>query len=405
MTATLGPVRELIAQREQAMRLASFNVENLFARARALNATATGEMNPILRAFDRFNTLAAKHEYKPEDKAALLEDLETLEVVVRTSGALRLNRDPFSGWALLRENRGDFLMQPKKGDVRIVAKGRSDWIGWVELTTEPDDELAIRMTARVIDDVGADVLAVIEAESRPSLVRFNDEMLNSRYAHVMLIDGNDRRGIDVGLLTSAAAEIMSVTSHVDDPDPARPGQTLFSRDCPVYRLRVGNHELWVLVNHLKSQSFTFGSPDPLRTRQAERVRAIYDELRAEGAELLAVVGDFNKGPTSDDPPKHPTLEALLGAGSPLVDTHVLPVFDAGPRPGTFQACGVRDRLDYIVVSPELADRVSAGGVNRSGLWGNPKNKNPPSKWTVFPPITAALHAASDHAAVWIDFDL
>lgn len=68
------------------MRLASFNVENLFARAKALNATAMGDVNFVLQAFDRFNTLVAKHEYKPEDKAALLEDLETLEVVVRTSG-------------------------------------------------------------------------------------------------------------------------------------------------------------------------------------------------------------------------------------------------------------------------------------------------------------------------------
>lgn len=247
-----------------------------------LRASAAPHPQPVHKAFDRFNTLVAKHEYKPADKAALLEDLETLEVVVRTSGALRLNKNPFSAWALLRENRGDFLMQPKKGAVKIVAKGRSDWIGWVELTTEPVDEFATHMTARVIDNVGADVLAVVEAESRPSLVRFNDEMLNGRYAHVMLIDGNDRRGIDVGLLTSVAVEMTSVTSHVDDPDPARPGETLFSRDCPVHRLKVGNHELWVLVNHLKSQSFTFGSPDPLRTRQTERVRAIYDELRAEG---------------------------------------------------------------------------------------------------------------------------
>lgn len=364
-----------------------------------------GDVNPVLRAFDRFNTLSAKHQYQPEDKTTLLADLETLAVIVRTNGTLRLNRNPFSAWALLRENRGDFLMQPKKGDVKIVAEGRSAWIGWVELITEPVDELATHMTARVIDDVGADVIAVVEAENRPALVRFNDEMLNGRYAHVMLIDGNDRRGIDVGILTSDAVKMMSVTSHVDDPDPARPGETLFSRDCPVHRLKVGSHDLWVLVNHLKSQSFTFGSPDPLRTRQAEQVRAIYDQLRSEGAELIAVVGDFNKGPTNDDPPKHPTLEALLGAGSPLVDTHGLPVFDAGPRPGTFEACGVRDRLDYILVSPQLANRITAGGINRSGLWGNPKNKNAPSKWTVFPPITAAVHAASDHAAVWIEFDL
>ncbi len=104
------------------------------------------------------------------------------------------------------------------------------------------------------------------------------------------------------------------------------------------------------------------------------------------------------------------MPALLDArrrptGSPLVDTHALPVFDQGPRPGTFQACGARERLDYILVSPELAARVTAGGINRKGLWGNPKNKNPPSAWQVFPPITAAVHAASDHAATFIDFDL
>ena len=193
-----------------------------------------------------------------------------------------------------------------------MAVGRADWIGWVELTTEPVDELAIRMTARVIDDVGADVLAVAEAEDRPSLVRFNDEMLDGRYAHVMLIDGNDQRGIDVGLFTTGAVEMLSVTTHVDDPDPKRPGKGLFSRDCPVHRLRVGGTELLVLVNHLKSQSFTSGDPDPLRTRQSERVRAIYDQLRADGAELVAIVGDLNKGPTTDSPPRHPTWRPCWG---------------------------------------------------------------------------------------------
>ena len=388
------------------MRLASFNVENLFARAKALNATSLGQANPVLEAFTRFNSVSAKVLYEPADKATMLEDLVTLQILVPTAaGTLRMNKRPFEAWALLRENRGDFMRQPRAGDVEIVAAGRNDWIGWVELVTEPVDEIGVHMTGRVIDDVGADVLAVVEAEDRPSLVRFNDEMLNGRYGHIMLIDGNDERGIDVGLLTAADIDIAAVTSHVDDPDPERPGKALFSRDCPVYRLGVGGAELWVLVNHLKSQSFTSGDPDPLRRRQAHRVRAIYDELRTEGIELIAVVGDLNKGPTNENPPTHPTLEDLLGPGTPLTDTHGLPVFDPGPRPGTFQACGVRERLDYILVSPELAALVTAGGINRKGLWGNPNNKNPPSKWKVFPPITAAVHAASDHAAVWIDVNI
>ena len=389
------------------VRLATFNVENLFARAKALRATSLGVANPVLEAFHRFGTVSSQFLYEPADKAAMVEDLVTLEILERTApGILRLNQEPFSAWALLRENRGDFLSQPQSGDVKIVAEGRSAWIGWVELITEPVDEVGVHMTARVIDDVGADVLAVIEAEDRPSLVHFNDQMLNGRYGHIMLIDGNDERGIDVGLLTRAGIDIVSVTSHVDTPDPGRPGQALFSRDCPVFRLHVHGSELWVLVNHLKSQSFTSGNPDPLRRRQAKELRSIYDALRAEGAELIAVVGDLNKGPTTSAPPQHPTLEPLVDpATSPLVDTHGLAVFDPGARPGTFQACGVSQRLDYILVSPELAALVTAGGINRKGLWGNPKNKKPPKDWDIFPPITAGVHAASDHAAAWIDVDL
>ena len=312
---------------------------------------------------------------------------------------------PFSAWALLRKNRGDFISQPRSGSVEIIAAGRNDWIGWVELITEAVDEVGIHMTGRVIDDVAADVLAVVEAEDRPSLVRFNDEMLNGRYGHVMVVDGNDERGIDVGLLTTAEIDITSVTSHVDVPDPKRPGKPLFSRDCPVYRLDVAGTQLCVVVNHLKSQSFTVGNPDPLRTRQAEEVRAIYDRLRAEGNEFIALVGDFNKGPKAGPPPEHPTLEALFDPGSQLVDAYGLDVFDVGPRPGTFEACSLANRLDYIFVSPALAALATAGGINRKGLWGNPKNKNPPANWAVFPPITRSVHAASDHAAVWIEFDL
>ena len=67
--------------------------------------------------------------------------------------------------------------------------------------------------------------------------------------------------------------------------------------------------VFVLVNHLKSQSWTSGDPDPLRRRQAARVREIYEELVAAGAEYVAVVGDLNKAA----PPAYPSLEPLLPA--------------------------------------------------------------------------------------------
>ena len=101
------------------LRLATFNVENLFDRAKALNTTTWEEGRPVLAAFDRFNTLANQAVYSEADKQAMLEALETLQVLQRTSaGSLRFNRNPFNAWALLRENRGDFIKQPRSGTCR-----------------------------------------------------------------------------------------------------------------------------------------------------------------------------------------------------------------------------------------------------------------------------------------------
>jgi hypothetical protein len=112
--------------------------------------------------------------------------LVTLRVLVRVDDRLRPNKNPFNGaWTLLRINRGDFLMAPADREPRIVSTGRSDWIGLGQADHEPVDELATRMTAKVINEVAADVLCVVEAEDRPSLVRFNAD----RYAHRMLGDG------------------------------------------------------------------------------------------------------------------------------------------------------------------------------------------------------------------------
>jgi hypothetical protein len=74
-----------------------------------------------------------------------------------------------------------------------------------------------------------------------------------------------------------------------------------------------------LLNHLKSQSFSSGNPEPLRSRQSQAVRDIYDRLRADGAQLVAVLGGFNKGPDKADPTTHPTLEPLFDSTSGLVD--------------------------------------------------------------------------------------
>jgi endonuclease/exonuclease/phosphatase family metal-dependent hydrolase len=312
------------------VRFASFNVENLFARPRAFNLLTWEEGKPILDAYAEFNSLIALADYTPTVKARMTQLLLRVEVYRDDDGVIRRNRVPNPRWAWLRANRGSFDVEHEDTGIEIVANNRSDWIGWLELATDTIDETTVEMTARVIEDVAADVICVVEAENRPSLDRFNDERLLNPYEHVMLIDGNDTRGIDVGIMTTAQVDIVSMQSNVDEPDPGAAGENLFSRDCAEYQCRFpGGAIVWVLLNHFKSQS---GGGGPKRLRQAQGVRSIVDGLVAAGENNIVVMGDLNEGPTAVGQ-SAANLAPLYGPNSPLVDAYSLPSFNFGARPG------------------------------------------------------------------------
>jgi endonuclease/exonuclease/phosphatase family metal-dependent hydrolase len=383
------------------VRFATFNVENLFARPKVFSLPTWAAGQPILDAYSEFNSLIEHALYSPAEKARMIELLLMLEVYRLANGVVHRNRVPDPAWAWLRANRGTFDVDHDATGIEIVAAGRNSWIGWLELAKAPTDETATRMTARVINDVAADVLCVVEAEDRPSLDRFNRELLGGRYGHAMLIDGNDPRGIDVGLLTTAQIETVAMRSNVDVADTT-PGEHLFSRDCPEYQLRLpGGASVWVLLNHFKSKA---GGGSAKRRRQAQGVRKIVDDLLAAGQANILVMGDLNDGPTAPGQPPD-NLAPLFDPNGPLVSLYDLAGFSAGPRPGTFQSCGLSDRIDHIFVSRALIPLVAGGSIERHGLWGTPTNKNRPTMWAAYPEITAAQQAASDHAAVFIDVNI
>jgi endonuclease/exonuclease/phosphatase family metal-dependent hydrolase len=287
--------------------------------------------------------------------------------------------------------------------VTVVAGGRGDWIGWLELKRETVTDLAVRHTAQVVHDLSADVLGVVEAEDRWALRHFNADQLaplgGRVFGHVMLIDGNDERGIDVGLLTRGDIEITGIVSHVDDADLAGP---VFSRDCPEFELSLpGGARLLVLVNHLKSKGYGGAAASTRRRRQAQRVREVYEQRRSEGHDLVAIVGDLNDTPDSGP------LSPLLGAGgtgvastpSDLRDVSAFPGFDDGGWSGTYGTASTGNKIDYLLCSPGLFDRVTAAGVHRNGVW------TASGRWPMYPTLTRRQDAASDHAAIWVDLDL
>jgi endonuclease/exonuclease/phosphatase family metal-dependent hydrolase len=384
------------------MRFATFNLENLFARPRVLQLDTWKEGEPILKAFAEFNSRIERVSYTQANKDRMTELLLRLEVYRRENGVVRRNRIPNPKWAWLRANRGTFDVEHKDTGIEIVANSRFDWTGWLELAKEPVDEVTTNMTAQVLLDVNADVQGVVEVEDRPSLDRFNKDLLGGHFAHVMLIDGNDTRGIDVGIMTSKDVEIVSMHSNVDVPDPGAANERLFSRDCAEYLCRLPSKKtVRVLLNHFKSQS---GGGGEKRERQATGVRKIVDQLVASGEKNLVVMGDLNEGPDGQgNPSKH--FAALYAPSSPLADVFSLPAFKPGPKPGTFQSCSTTNKLDYIFVSKSLAPKVVGGGIERHGLWGDPSNKTPPKAWEIYPGIANSSEAASDHAVVFVDIDI
>jgi endonuclease/exonuclease/phosphatase family metal-dependent hydrolase len=372
------------------MRLATYNVENMFERARAMNLTSWAEGKPILDDYQRLNELIQEPIYTEEIKT------ELLTIMRRNEGLATRNKK--SKFILLRDIRGDFIKFPKNKPSLITADGRGAWVGWFELEKASIEAAATENLARIIGIVNADVLCVVEAENRIVLNRFNKDILPQvqvdSYRHIMLIDGNDDRGIDVGIMTKLNYEIIRMLSHVDDEDTVG---KIFSRDCAEYDIKTeqGN-TLLLLVNHFKSKGYG-GARESAekRLRQARRVRLVHDAYMAIGYEYVAVIGDLNEIPT--EPPMAP----LIGEGSTLTDIMVHPKFQGDGRPGTHGNGTKSAKLDYILLSPKLSEKVIKGGIERQGVWGGKNGTLFPH----LPTIQNSEEAASDHAALWVELDI
>jgi endonuclease/exonuclease/phosphatase family metal-dependent hydrolase len=374
---------------EKEMRLATFNVENMFERAKAMNLDTWEEGKGILEDFKRLNELIQEEEYTDEIKS------ELLDIMKRNKGLITQRESKF---IVLRDIRGKLLYTPKNKLAEIAAGGRGDWIGWFELLKEPIKETAIKNTGRVIGLLNADILCVVEAEDRVGLKRFNGDVLPkvdaAPFDHIMLIDGNDDRGIDVGIMMKKGYYIARMLSHVDDEDDVR---TIFSRDCAEYEIKTpeGN-TLLLLVNHFKSKGY--GKPAESaakRLRQANRVRAIYDERMNEGYDYVGVVDDLNEVPD-----QYP-LDPLIRQNSILTDVMAHPKFESDGRPGTHGNGTKSAKLDYILMSPKLSGKVIKGGIERRGVWGG-KNG---TLFRHLPTIKKEADAASDHAALWVEVEI
>lgn len=374
-------------------RVGTFNANNLFDRPRLFQLEGLSPIaRKVLDDLHKLERLLREPNYTGSTATSITKLLTKYQF---HNPRLR----PEERWFEINVVRGRLFRVTRSGSgstatskIELVAKGRASWFGWLTLTRETVSAVSSDNTARVIAATQADVLCVVEVENRHTLDRFNSNTLarfQSPFNHNLLIDGNDPRGIDIGLLSRFP--IRSIRSHIDDVTASQKVR-IFSRDCPEFEIELPDgRTLWLLGNHFKSQGYgATAANNAKRTAQALRVREIlrrFDLTR----DLVVVCGDFNDAPTSR------SLQPLLTTPH-LLDVLKSPLHK-GPR-WTYH--DGRTQLDYLLASRPLWERLRAVGIERRGFF---HKTNFGGKFPHFPEVTDEVTQASDHAAVWGEFEL
>lgn len=236
--------------------------------------------------------------------------------------------------------------------------------------------------AERIARVGVDVLAVQEAEDIGTLRQFNADHLGGLYSHAVLLEGNDVRFIDVGLLSRFP--LGAVTTHQTAVHPEAPGDRVFSRDLlevevldPTRRRRLFS----VFTTHLKSQFVPFDedpvagkiAADNRRRRQAETLATIIAARQRPDGRFV-ILGDMNDVPDSGPLAGFRTIEGQVmvdGLAAPE-ETRPAPADAAGGPADArwthrFKPAGLParyDLFDQIWLSPSLAARQVGSFIDR-----------------------------------------
>ncbi len=273
------------------------------------------------------------------------------------------------------------------------------FMGRLVKAKDPGDTAEI---ARRILKMNCDILAVQEVEHIEILKKFNRDNLNGLYAHVALIEGNDPRMIDVGILSKLP--LGSITSHQTAIHPDDPAKRVFGRDLvQVEVLKANGQKLLTIYNtHMKSHFVPFDQ-DPVagataanarRKRQAETISRIISAQERAGAKFV-LLGDMNDPEVSSD-----IAPMLIADGDPLhnalenaVETRAAKAETTGQGPGPqstmwthrFNPPGPEfpryELFDHIWVSDSLRNKIISAHIDRRTKHGGDGSDHDPA-WII-----------------------
>ena len=253
--------------------------------------------------------------------------------------------------------------------------------------------------------MNADVLLLQEVEDRNSLLEFNNQFLPKfngvPYRELLVLQGNDGRGREMGMLTKNGYKIQEVRDYSNELDDNE--KPIFDKNLVKYEITTpSQNKICLLAVHFQEQGKDKENCDALRFRQAQRVSEIYEQLRNRGQEHVIVAGTLNavsycfslspllQKTDLKELSKHPSCNV---AGEKEKDAGYLHL------KSNKMGLNIKQK-DYLLLSPELFSRVKNGGLNRKATW--PENA---SQWQVYNSIKNDKHAASEHPVVWGEIEI
>jgi len=243
--------------------------------------------------------------------------------------------------------------------------------------TPPKSAESQAAVAEVMASSGADVIALQEVENIDILTAFRDQNgLSKTYPHLLLLEGNDNRGIDVALMSKYP--IQNPVSHKDTTfkveGEKKKGR--FLRDVLQADIEMpGKIPVRLFVTHFASKLGGQRS-DRLRKAEAKAAREIIQKETANfPGQRYVLMGDFNDTPES---PAVKTFTTPDQGGWAMRDVFAdAPEAVSYPTDEESAAKWGRKKIDQILVSPQLMENFRSHQVHH-----HPADQQASDHWMV-----------------------
>ena len=172
---------------------------------------------------------------------------------------------------------------------------------WNQKTVETKMKRIAQVIAAVNDGQGPDLIALQEVENIDILKEMNKKFLGNRYKHILLIEGQDSRGIDNAILSRLPPIGKPRLIPIPLSRATRSGWKTDSRGILEATFSLGKEKLTLLANHF---------PAPFHHRSSrEDGFLMLNDFAARNNHLTIAAGDFNL--TFDEDNTHSVLKRLV----------------------------------------------------------------------------------------------